>query len=159
MPNPLPIIASTLPSLRLFQATCPYGTQPDQFDVVTLFEVIEHVDSPATFLSHLSSHVKPGGWLVLSTIARTWTSWFTTNLMAEDILGIVPKGTHDWNKYINADELSNYFYKVAEQQGWDMQSLKVQGVVYVPGLGWKEVNGSEKVGNYFLGVQKKVEEV
>ena len=78
--------------------------------------------------------------------------------MAEDILGIVPKGTHDWNKYINADELSNYFYKVADQQGWDMQSLKVQGVVYVPGLGWKEVDGSEKVGNYFLGVQKKVEE-
>lgn len=126
-----------------------------QFDIVTLFEVIEHVDSPSTFLSHLSQHVKPGGWLILSTIARTWTSWFTTNFMAEDILGIVPKGTHDWNKYINEDELRGYFHKVADDQKWDLQSLHVQGVVYVPGLGWKEVTGSEKVGNYFLGIQKR----
>jgi len=120
-----------------------------EFDIVTCFEVIEHVDYPAAFLGQCGSFVKPGGWLVLSTIARTWTSWVTTNLLAEDILGIVPKGTHDWSKYINEAELRGYFAKRSE---WG--TPRVMGVVYVPGLGWKEVKGSEKIGNYFLGVQK-----
>ncbi|KJZ78607.1 hypothetical protein HIM_01998 [Hirsutella minnesotensis 3608] len=119
-----------------------------RYDVVTLFEVLEHVDQPAAFLERVRPFVKPGGWLVMSTIARTWTSWLTTNLVAEDILGIVPRGTHDWNKYINEDELRRYFV----DRGWE--SPRVMGVVYVPGLGWKEVRGSEKVGNYFFAVRK-----
>ncbi|KAK5661935.1 hypothetical protein OQA88_10045 [Cercophora sp. LCS_1] len=121
----------------------------DQFDVVTCFEVVEHVEHPAAFLDRCGAFVKPGGWLVMSTIARTWMSWFTTNLVAEDLLGIVPKGTHDWTKYINEDELRGHF---AGRKEWGVP--RVLGVVYVPGLGWKEVKGSEKVGNYFLGVQK-----
>jgi len=120
------------------------------FDIVTCFEVVEHVDHPAEFLDCCADVVRPGGgWLVLSTIARTWTSWLTTNLVAEDILGVVPKGTHDWTKYINEDELRGHF---EGKPGWG--APRVTGVVYVPGLGWKEVPGSEKVGNYFFGVQR-----
>ncbi|KAG7286139.1 hypothetical protein NEMBOFW57_008442 [Staphylotrichum longicolle] len=81
----------------------------DRFDVVSVFEVVEHVDYPAAFLDRVGEFVRPGGWLVLSTIARTWTSWVTTNLVAEDLLGVVPKGTHDWYKYLNEDELRGYF--------------------------------------------------
>lgn len=117
-------------------------------DVVSLFEVIEHIDDPGAFLDRVRPFVKPGGWLVMSTIARTWMSWFTTNLVAEDILRIVPPGTHDWNKYINEDELRRFFV----DKGWN--SPKVLGVVYVPGLGWREVRGSEKVGNYFFAVRR-----
>jgi 2-polyprenyl-6-hydroxyphenyl methylase/3-demethylubiquinone-9 3-methyltransferase len=124
--------------------------QADRFDVVSLFEVVEHVDYPAAFLDRVGQFVKPGGWLVLSTIARTWTSWVTTNLVAEDLLGVVPKGTHDWNKYINEAELRRYF----EGKGGVWGVPMVMGVVYVPGLGWKQVRGSEKVGNYFFGVQR-----
>ncbi|POR31480.1 Ubiquinone biosynthesis O-methyltransferase, mitochondrial [Tolypocladium paradoxum] len=120
----------------------------DRYDVVSLFEVIEHVDEPAAFLERVRPFVKPGGWLVMSTIARTWMSWFTTNLVAEDLMRMVPPGTHDWNKYINDDELRRYFM----DKGWESQ--RVMGVVYVPGLGWKEVRGSEKVGNYFFGVRR-----
>ena len=94
--------------------------------------------------------VKPGGWLVMSTMARTWTSWVTTNLIAEDVLGIVPKGTHDWNKYINEEELRRYF---VDKAGW--VSPRVLGVMYVPGVGWKEVEGSEKLGNYFFGIRRE----
>ncbi|KAM4062887.1 methyltransferase [Hirsutella rhossiliensis] len=119
-----------------------------RYDVVTLFEVLEHIDEPAAFLARVRPFVKPGGWLVMSTIARTWTSWLTTNLVAEDLLGIVPRGTHDWNKYINEEELRRYFV----DQGWE--SPRVMGVVYVPGLGWKAVRGSERVGNYFFGVRR-----
>ncbi|KAK7747527.1 Hexaprenyldihydroxybenzoate methyltransferase, mitochondrial [Cytospora paraplurivora] len=121
----------------------------DRFDVVSLFEVIEHVDRPSQFLERCGEFVRPGGWLVMSTISRTWVSWFTTNFMAEDVLGIVPKGTHDWQKYINESELRNYF---ARKEGWS--SPRVKGVVYVPGLGWREVPGSENVGNYFFAVRK-----
>ncbi|KAK8141887.1 Hexaprenyldihydroxybenzoate methyltransferase, mitochondrial [Beauveria asiatica] len=122
---------------------------PEQpYDIVSLFEVIEHIDDPGAFLDRVRPFVRPGGWLVMSTIARTWMSWFTTNLVAEDLLRIVPPGTHDWNKYINDDELRGFF----AGKGWN--SPKVLGVVYVPGLGWKEVRGSEKVGNYFFAVRR-----
>ena len=125
-------------------------SEESQYDVVSVFEVVEHVDNPAEFLERCRPFVKPGGWLVLSTIARTWVSWFTTNLVAEDILGIVPKGTHSWDKYINEEELRACFDKVG---GWE--SPRCTGVVFVPGVGWKEVPGSEKLGNYFFAVRKE----
>ncbi|KAH6894274.1 S-adenosyl-L-methionine-dependent methyltransferase [Thelonectria olida] len=123
-------------------------TSDEAYDIVSIFEVIEHVDDPGAVLQRVRPFVKPGGWLVMSTIARTWVSWFTTNFMAEDVLGIVPKGTHDWNKYLNESELRQFL----QGQGWG--NPMVQGVIYVPGLGWKEVQGSEKVGNYFFAVRK-----
>ena len=123
-------------------------TPENAYDIVSLFEVIEHIDDIGGFLDKVRPFVKPGGWLVMSTIARTWVSWFTTNLMAEDVLGIVPKGTHDWNKYVNEEELRSHF----AGKGWN--SPKVSGVIYVPGLGWKEVAGSEAVGNYFFAVRR-----
>lgn len=119
------------------------------FDVVTVFEVIEHVTNPSAFLEQVSKHIKPGGWLIMSTIARTWTSWAVTKVIAEDIVGIVPPGTHDWDKYINEHELRSWF---ESRPGW--QQAQSQGVLYVPGFGWREVQGGEKYGNYFFGVQK-----
>lgn len=85
----------------------------------------------------------------MSTMARTWTSWLTTKVVAEDVMGIVPRGTHDWNQYINEEELRGHFLR---ERGWN--SPIVRGVVYVPGLGWKVVPGSEKVGNYFFGIRR-----
>ena len=127
-------------------------SESEQFDIVTLFEVLEHVNAPGPFLELLLPHVKPGGWLVLSTIARTWTSWAVTNVVAEDILGIVPKGTHEWSKYVNEHELREWFGK---KEGWGgLGGTKVMGVIYVPGLGWKEVPGGEGWGNYFFAVRK-----
>ncbi|KAI1472906.1 ubiquinone biosynthesis O-methyltransferase [Daldinia caldariorum] len=126
------------------------STPQDGYDIVSVFEVIEHVSYPAEFLDRCAPFVKPGGWLVLSTIARTWLSWVTTNLVAEDLLRIVPKGTHDWRKYINEEEMKTYFL----QKRTEWTEPRCMGVVYVPGLGWKEVPGSEKVGNYFFAVRK-----
>lgn len=124
----------------------------EQFDVVSLFEVIEHISCPAPFLSSCLPFVKPGGWLILSTIARTWTSWLTTNVVAEDLVRLVPKGTHDWTKYINDRELSNFF---RAQDGWGSDGgLKSQGCIYVPAVGWRMVPGGEKWGNYFFGVRR-----
>lgn len=129
----------------------------DGFDIVTLFEVIEHIQKPSPFLRSCLQHLKPGGWLLGSTIARTNTSWFTTKLMAEEVMGVVPRGTHDWNQYINPDEMREW---ARTQSDLDTGALgwQIMGVVYVPGLGWKEVGGSESWGNYFFGIRKRIDE-
>ena len=126
-------------------------TDEERYDVVTLFEVIEHVTDPSAFLDQVLPHVRPGGWLILSTIARTWTSWLTTKFIAENVVRLVPKGTHEWEKYINEPEMRAWF---ASRSGWG--DLRSMGVVYIPGLGWKEVPRSEQWGNYFFGVKKEI---
>jgi polyprenyldihydroxybenzoate methyltransferase/3-demethylubiquinol 3-O-methyltransferase len=124
---------------------------PKEFDIVSVFEVIEHVNTPSQFLDTVTPFVAPGGWLIMSTIARTWASWLTTIVIAQDIVGIVPPGTHDWDKYVNHGELEEYFVRAG---GWAQPVF--EGVVYVPGIGWRRVEGSERVGNYFLGVRREM---
>ncbi|PVI05139.1 ubiquinone biosynthesis O-methyltransferase [Periconia macrospinosa] len=134
----------------------PQKPQEDAYDIVSVFEVLEHVSAPGPFLEMAMKQVKPGGWLVMSTIARTWTSWLVTNVMAEDVLGIVPKGTHEWSKYVNEAELRAWFL----ERGWGRigNEMRAQGVMYIPGFGWKEVSGSEEWGNYFFAVRRPVEQ-
>ncbi|KXS99483.1 hypothetical protein AC578_3770 [Pseudocercospora eumusae] len=131
----------------------------EEYDVVTLFEVIEHVQQPAPFLRGVLRHLKPGGWLIGSTIARTGTSWFTTKFMAEEVLRMVPRGTHEWSQYIQPHEMREWARSQQELldvsvggDGW-----RQMGVVYVPGLGWKEISGSEDWGNYFFGMRKRID--
>lgn len=123
-----------------------------QFDIVTLFEVIEHINQPALFLKSCLPFVKPGGWLILSTIARTSISWLTTKVVAEDLVRLVPRGTHDWSKYINESELREFF-RMQEEWGVD-GGVRTQGCMYVPLLGWRTVDGGEEWGNYFFGVKR-----
>ncbi|GAM83957.1 hypothetical protein ANO11243_019470 [Dothideomycetidae sp. 11243] len=123
-------------------------------DVVSVFEVVEHVNRPADFLQQCMRHVRPGGWLVGSTIARTWTSWFTTKFVAEDVLRLVPRGTHDWDKYILPEEMRAW---AAKQAGWG--DWRVMGVIYVPGIGWREVKGSEAWGNYFFALRRSEQDI
>ena len=120
-------------------------------DIITLFEVLEHINSPAQFLQTTIPHLQPGGWLIGSTIARSPVSFLTTKVIAEaPIIGVVPPGTHDWNKYINPDELANWFEKDGGGVNWG--PMKTQGAVYLPALGWRWWR--EAYGNYFFGIQR-----
>ena len=77
-----------------------------QFDLVTSMEVIEHVTNPAAFLSALAMLLAPDGLMILSTPNRTGFSRLTMVTLGEG-LGAIPKGTHDWNKFLTPDELES----------------------------------------------------
>lgn len=139
------------------------------YDIITLFEVLEHIDpstsSPLSFLSTVLNLLNPGGWLIGSTIARSLPSFFVNQVIAEAPwpIGVVPRGTHEWGKFVNPDEV----------KGWAVQGLgsgsatgtgtarsgdmwRCVGVMYFPGFGWKMVEGSECWGNYFWGIRRGV---
>ncbi|MGY9054116.1 MAG: bifunctional 2-polyprenyl-6-hydroxyphenol methylase/3-demethylubiquinol 3-O-methyltransferase UbiG [Alphaproteobacteria bacterium] len=77
-----------------------------QFDLVTCLEVVEHVADPADFLATVASLVRPGGLLIMSTLNRNIASLALGKIAAEYLLGWVPRGTHDWRKFLKPSELA-----------------------------------------------------
>ena len=73
------------------------------YDLITCLEVLEHVLEPRTFVTALAEALAPGGLLILSTPNRTAKSRLMTITLAEG-LGRIPKGTHDWDKFLTPDE-------------------------------------------------------
>ena len=82
-----------------------------KFDVIISLEVIEHVKNYETFLRNIFLCLENGGIVILSTINRTTFSYLSTIIIAEKILRIVPKGTHDWSKYIKPAEIIRFAKK------------------------------------------------
>lgn len=76
-----------------------------QFDLVTSLEVIEHVADPAAFVAGLAGALAPGGLMVVSTPNRTPLSRLAMITLAEGV-GAIPRGTHDWDKFLTPDELT-----------------------------------------------------
>lgn len=77
----------------------------EQFDVVLNMEVIEHVSDPAGFLLACAQLTRPGGLHICSTLNRTPKSYVAAIIGAEHIMRWLPKGTHEWSKFITPDEL------------------------------------------------------
>ena len=80
-------------------------THPDQFDVVTCMEMLEHVPDPAAVVNACAQLVKPGGDVYFSTLNRNPKSWLMAIAAAEYIFNLVPKGTHQHQKFIKPSEL------------------------------------------------------
>ncbi|MGQ0674108.1 MAG: bifunctional 2-polyprenyl-6-hydroxyphenol methylase/3-demethylubiquinol 3-O-methyltransferase UbiG [Hyphomicrobium sp.] len=76
------------------------------YDAVTCLEVIEHVPDPAAFIKECGKLVRPGGMMILSTLNRTLKSFALAIVGAEYVLRWLPRGTHDWNRFITPDELA-----------------------------------------------------
>jgi 2-polyprenyl-6-hydroxyphenyl methylase/3-demethylubiquinone-9 3-methyltransferase len=77
----------------------------EQFDVVLNMEVVEHVADPLAYLTACQQLLKPGGLMVCSTINRNPKSFAMAIVGAEYVMRWLPKGTHEWNKFITPDEL------------------------------------------------------
>lgn len=77
----------------------------ERFDVALCLEVLEHVPDPAAFLATAARVVEPGGVLIASTINRTSKAWLLAIVGAEYVLGWLPRGTHQWDRFITPEEL------------------------------------------------------
>lgn len=96
------------------------------FDIVLNMEVVEHVDNLANFMLCCCKTVKPGGMVFVATLNRSFKAWAFAIIAAEYILRWLPRGTHDFTRFITPDELKAYFHK-------DEFALVAQtGIVYNP---------------------------
>ncbi|KAG0163866.1 hypothetical protein DFQ28_009589 [Apophysomyces sp. BC1034] len=100
----------------------------ESFDVVLAMEIIEHVNQPFNFLKTCADLTRPGGDLFLSTMSRTPAAYALTVLLAEDILGLVHKGTHDWSKYIKSREMKDAVHSFGEE--WTVKDIR--GIAWDP---------------------------
>ncbi|MFL6818973.1 MAG: bifunctional 2-polyprenyl-6-hydroxyphenol methylase/3-demethylubiquinol 3-O-methyltransferase UbiG [Bradyrhizobium sp.] len=98
----------------------------ERFDIVLAMEVVEHVSDVSKFLNRCAAMLKPGGMMVISTINRNWKSFALAIVGAEYILRWLPRGTHQWEKFVTPDELAHHL---------DSNRLAITdqtGVVYSP---------------------------
>ncbi|XP_007567518.1 ubiquinone biosynthesis O-methyltransferase, mitochondrial [Poecilia formosa] len=122
-----------------------------QFDAVVASEVVEHLADLDTFAICCSHVLKPGGSLFITTLNKTNLSYALAIVVAEQLLHIVPRGTHDWEKFISPVELE----RLLESNGFLVQS--VQGMLYNPISGaWSWTNNTEI--NYALHAVKQDDE-
>lgn len=82
--------------------------QPAAFDVVTCMEMLEHVPDPSSVVRACSTLVKPGGWVFFSTLNRNPKSFLFAIVGAEYVLNLLPKGTHEYARFIRPSELSRF---------------------------------------------------
>ncbi len=111
------------------------ATSTQKYDVVLCLEVVEHVDNLDGFIENLTSLVKPGGMVIISTINRTMKAYALAIIMAEYVLNWVPRQTHDYKKFIKPSELNAVF----QENKIILQELK--------GLTYNLVTGAWQLSN------------
>lgn len=100
--------------------------QPSSYDVVTCMEMLEHVPDPASVIAACARLAKPDGTVFFSTLSRTAKSYLQAIVAAEYVLGLVAKGTHDWQRFINPADLA----RLCRQAGLDVRAAS--GLTYNP---------------------------
>jgi 2-polyprenyl-6-hydroxyphenyl methylase / 3-demethylubiquinone-9 3-methyltransferase len=102
------------------------AVQAECFDVVLAMEVVEHVTDAASFVATCAGMVKPGGLLIAATLNRTLKSFALAIIGAEYVLRWLPRGTHQWDKFVTPQELED----ALERSGLDVTGER--GVIYNP---------------------------
>lgn len=84
------------------------ASRNEKFDIVCALEIVEHIDDPKQFIENCFKLLNPGGHFFVSTINQNLTSYLLSIVFAENILRLVPPGTHDYSKFINPTDLESY---------------------------------------------------
>lgn len=122
----------------------------EQFDVVLNMEVVEHVADPQAFLTTCQTLLKPGGLMICSTLNRNAKSFALAIVGAEWVMRWLPKGTHDWAKFITPDEL----YEMIRGAG--LEPVDRKGMVFNP-LGWSwSLSARDLSCNYVTSSTRRV---
>jgi 2-polyprenyl-6-hydroxyphenyl methylase/3-demethylubiquinone-9 3-methyltransferase len=111
---------------RHVSAEAMAADSPASFDVVTCLELLEHVPDPASTVAACGALVCPGGHVVFSTLNRNPRSYLLAVLGAEYILRLLPRGTHDWSRFLKPSELARH----ARHAGLDV--AEITGMTYNP---------------------------
>ena len=117
------------------------------FDAVIASEVVEHVADVDSFLKTCRALSKPGGLLILSTLNRTARSYGLAILAAERVLGLVPPGTHDWNKFIKPAELESALAVAG------FKRISLAGIVFSPLSGEWKLSRTDMQVNYLVSAE------
>jgi len=134
-------------SYREVSAEALAAESPAQFEVVTCMEMLEHVPDPASIVKACATLVKPGGWVFFSTLNRNPKSFLFAIIGAEYVLNLLPKGTHEYARFIRPGELAAYC-RVA---GLDVQATK--GLQYNPITRRYWLDGDTSV-NYMIATRR-----
>ncbi|WP_028303839.1 bifunctional 2-polyprenyl-6-hydroxyphenol methylase/3-demethylubiquinol 3-O-methyltransferase UbiG [Oceanospirillum maris] len=124
--------------------------EPEQYDVVTCLEMLEHVPEPAKVIAACARLVKPGGQVFFSTINRNPKAYLFAIVGAEYLLKMLPKGTHDFSKFIRPSELGNWCRAAGLKNG------DLTGMTYNPLTKHYKLDQDDVQVNYLLQCTKSV---
>jgi 2-polyprenyl-6-hydroxyphenyl methylase/3-demethylubiquinone-9 3-methyltransferase len=124
---------------------------PASFDVVTCMEMLEHVPDPASVITACARLVKPGGLVFLSTINRNPKAYLYAVVGAEYVLGMLPKGTHDYAKFIRPSELGTWL----RAAGLELEDMT--GLTYNPLTGVYALDRDDVSVNYMACARRPLD--
>ena len=119
----------------------------EQYDIVTCLEVLEHVPDPKSLIATCFNLLKPGGFIFLSTINKNPRSWITAIVGAEYIFNLLPKGTHEFDKFIKPSSLASFVRDA------NAEVLDTKGMFYNPITHKANINNDLSV-NYLMYARK-----
>jgi 2-polyprenyl-6-hydroxyphenyl methylase/3-demethylubiquinone-9 3-methyltransferase len=124
--------------------------QAGQFDVVTCMEMLEHVPDPASTIAACARLARPGGWVFFSTLNRNPKSYLFAIIGAEYVLNMLPRGTHDYQRFIKPSELSSTCRRAG------LETINLIGMTYNPFTKVYALEADTDV-NYILSTSKPVQ--
>jgi 2-polyprenyl-6-hydroxyphenyl methylase/3-demethylubiquinone-9 3-methyltransferase len=122
--------------------------QPGQYDLVTCMEMLEHVPDPSSVVRACAQLARPGGQVFFSTINRNPKSYLFAILGAEYLLRLLPKGTHDYAKFIRPSELARW------TRAADLETRDITGLTYNPLSGVYRLDPRDVDVNYMVATQR-----
>lgn len=121
--------------------------QPAEYDVITCLEMLEHVPDPQSVIQACAKLVKPDGWVFFSTLNRNPKAYLFAIIGAEYVLNLLPRGTHDYAKFIQPAELAQFCRNV------NLEVVNLTGMSYNP-LNKQYTLGSDADVNYIIACKR-----